>query len=231
MRRSAFFLLAAAVAAPLWAQTLAPIDDAEKTRLEAQVKAMKAEAEDIRAGAEQQFIADEKVCWQKVLVTACIDEAKARRVTVIQKARAIEVQANTLQREVNNRVLATREARRAAEAPTRAAEQQAEAERYRAEQAKAAADRQKRQQAKVQEEAAGRAQTAAEAKARAERLNAKQQDRPPRSTATPEEEVAQRVAERDKRVAEKKADREAKEKQRAAERAAWEARQKQLQGK
>ena len=41
--------LAAAVAAPLWAQTLAPIDDAEKTRLENQVKTMKAQAEEIAA--------------------------------------------------------------------------------------------------------------------------------------------------------------------------------------
>jgi len=223
------FLLA--LSGPVLAQQLAPIDEAEKLRLEAQVKVMQAESDNAKNAAEDQFKADEKACWKLVLVSKCIDEAKARRVKALQAARSRGQEASRLQLEVNNRVIATREARRREEAPAKAAQQQSEVQEYRAQQAKAAADRAKHQQEKAQEAAAGRAKTQEEARARAERLNAKQQNRPPRSTATPEEEVAQRVADRDKRVAEKKAEREKKEKERAAERAVWEAQQKKLQGK
>lgn len=208
-----------------------PIAPDERVRLDTRLKTLKAEAEGARNAAETQFLADQKACWKKILVTDCIEAARRRRIEAIQKTRALDLEANTLQLEINNRDLATREARKREEAPQKAAEQAAQIEQYRAEQAKATADRQLHLQEKQREEAKGRAQRQAEGQARAKRLQEQQNRVAPGSTATPDDEVRQRVAERDKRVAEKTAEREAKEKQRAAERAAWEAKQKQLQGK
>jgi hypothetical protein len=220
-----FATLLVSLSLPVAAQTWAPINDSERQQLEDQIRTQKEAAAAARITTEDQYLAEEKACWQKVLVTACIQEAKQRRFTAIKAIQAQEVDANARQREVNNRVLATREARRQAEAPRKAAEQQEESERYRATQQQAAADREKRQKEKQQEAAAGRARQAAEAKARAERLQARNPNGPARSSATSEEEVRQRVADRDARVAEKEKERLAKERQRAAERAAWERQQ------
>lgn len=206
-----------------------PIEPAERARLDARVKSLKAEAEGIRNGAEAQFLVDQKACWKKILVTDCIEAARRRRIETIHQTRDIDLEANKLQLEINNRDLATREARQREEAPKKAAEQQAQIQEFQAEQAKAAADRQLHLQEKQREEAKGRAQRQAEDQARAKRLQERQNKVAPGSTATPDEEVRQRVADRDKRVAEKTAQREEKERQRAAERAAWEAKEKERQ--
>lgn len=232
--------LLALAAAPLRAETWAPIDDTEKAAMEERIKTLQANGAAQREAAVAKFEQAQLACWKKVLVTACIDEARQAKVAAIDEARKPEAEARALQKELNNRILATREAKRREEAPKRAEDQRQQAERYRAEQAQAAANRASNQQNLSQEMAKGQAQAARDAQERRKRMAEKTAAKNKEAAAAAqravqsgnaEDEVKQRVVEREQRVAEKKAEREAKEKRRAEEKAAYEAGLKERAGK
>lgn len=234
--RAAVLLLLTCLAAPLRAETWAPIDEVEKSAMQERIHQLQESGISQRQAAEVVFEQEKLDCWKKILVTACIDGAKKNRIAAMDAARKPEAEARALQRELNNRILATRAAKSREEAPKREQEQRQQAERYRAEQAQAAATRATNQKDLDKAIAQGRTQAALEAKERKARMAEKTAAKNKEAAAaaqraaqsgSAEDEVKQRVTEREQRVAEKTAERVAKEKRRAAEKAAWEAQQKQ----
>ena len=78
-------------------------DSARMTELQAQAKALRAEA-------ETTFQAAEPACYKKFLVNRCIDQAKQLRLETIQRARALESEAHQLKLEQRQRAAAEAQA-------------------------------------------------------------------------------------------------------------------------
>jgi len=57
---------------------------------------LRSTASDLRAQAEIDYQAEETTCYKYFLVNSCIDDAKARRLTVIRRARELEAEAYQL---------------------------------------------------------------------------------------------------------------------------------------
>ena len=74
-------------------------DNVRMAELEAQAKALRAEA-------EATFQAAEPACYKKFLVNRCIDQAKQRRLETIQRARALESEAHQIKLEQRQRAAA-----------------------------------------------------------------------------------------------------------------------------
>ena len=168
-------------------------DSARMTELQAQAKALRAEA-------ETTFQAAEPACYKKFLVNRCIDQAKKLRLETIQRARALESEAHQIKLEQRQRAAAeaqdaqrdaaaSRDARATGDAPALDGQTSpaatvtplpmpdahvapdAAAERIRAERARSSAEAeagvQAARAARDAENAAKRSKTAAEAAARA----------------------------------------------------------------
>ena len=78
-------------------------DSARMTELQAQARALRAEA-------EATFQAAEPACYKKFLVNRCIDQAKQLRLETIQRARALESEAHQLKLEQRQRAAAEAQA-------------------------------------------------------------------------------------------------------------------------
>ena len=168
-------------------------DSARMTELQAQARALRAEA-------EATFQAAEPACYKKFLVNRCIDQAKKLRLETIQRARALESEAHQIKLEQRQRAAAeaqdaqrdaaaSRDARATGDAPALDGQTSpaatvtplpmpdahvapdAAAERIRAERARSSAEAeagvQAARAARDAENAAKRSKTAAEAAARA----------------------------------------------------------------
>jgi len=118
-------------AAPLFAQDQQFIGEEEKNELLGKARAMRDEASAIRDKANREYAASEKACWQKFLVTSCLDEARRAQRQDVERARKIEHEARDIERDVKKRDVATREAKRIEEAPRRQAEAAERAEKNR----------------------------------------------------------------------------------------------------
>jgi hypothetical protein len=60
------------------------------------IKALRAEAEQLRERAETTYQTAEADCYHRFLVNYCIDEAKSERLAVVRRARVLEAEARTL---------------------------------------------------------------------------------------------------------------------------------------
>lgn len=83
--------------------TQSSADSARVAELQAQAKALRAEA-------DATFQAAEPACYKKFLVNRCIDQAKQRRLETIQRARALESEAHQLKLEQRQRAAAETQA-------------------------------------------------------------------------------------------------------------------------
>ena len=78
-------------------------DSARMIELQAQARALRAEA-------EATFQAAEPACYKKFLVNRCIDQARQQRLETIQRARALESEAHQLKLEQRQRAAAEAQA-------------------------------------------------------------------------------------------------------------------------
>jgi len=108
---AAAVLLAAPIALRAEEAAAPAVDD--KLDLQQEARRLHAEGDGIRTAAEAQRVADEKACWKKFLVQACLDEAGQRFRDERAKANALDSKARAMERELKRRGVAEREARRA----------------------------------------------------------------------------------------------------------------------
>ena len=127
-----------------WAESPATPDiTAAPTQSSAEAEALKQQAKEIRNAADQRYLAEEKACHQRFMVTDCLDKARKARIPHLQEARRLEAEARRIEREIRRADARQREesqasdsARREASLPEREAEveaaQKAHAERVEA---------------------------------------------------------------------------------------------------
>ena len=146
--------------------------------------------------ADAKFKADQEACYKKFLVSDCLEEASNLYKKTTREANRKTLEGSELERDVKRSEVAAADAKRAAEAPRREAEQKAQAESFRDTEAKKAdaraakiAEKQKqaaegrkkraddlaRQQKKVQENAEKQAKAAEKRKAREAAREARRQ--------------------------------------------------------
>ena len=79
----------------------------------AQVQAMRQRADALRREAESRFTASNAACYSKFLVASCLNDAKQVRIKSIQEVRRMDLQASDIERDLNRRLRADDEYRRA----------------------------------------------------------------------------------------------------------------------
>jgi colicin import membrane protein len=127
-----------------------------------QAAAQRAQAAAMREQAEQRYSIEQTQCYHKFLMNDCLVAAKQRYTAAIVAARALDLPAIEVERELRRQEAEASDAQRLAEQPRREAEQQAAAERYRAEQAAKLAERERKLAAKARQAEEGRRAAAAE---------------------------------------------------------------------
>lgn len=121
----------AAGAGPVAAQDAAPLSSEEKQLLQDRAKALRDKASLMRQDAELRLAADNKACWDKILVSKCQDEAKAAKIETLAAARRLEQEAREIEHKLRSRNVAEHETHMAAEAPQHAADAATQAEKNR----------------------------------------------------------------------------------------------------
>lgn len=104
---------------------------ADKQTRRDKATALRTEATTLRAAAERTLTAETKACWQKFLVTRCMDQAKLAKQEKLATARELEGTAREIERTLRKIEFAEREARFAEDTPQRDAEKAAQAEKNR----------------------------------------------------------------------------------------------------
>lgn len=130
-------------------------------RLE-QAKSLQKQAVEQKALAKAAYEARQKECYKKFRVYACQEEARREYVEAAAKARRVENEGKTRERQVKKEELADKDARRLAEEPQREAERQAREDKAWSEREHSAATAAEKLQAKEQKAAAGAARAAAD---------------------------------------------------------------------
>ena len=192
----------------------APLAPGERERMLDEAKARRARAQVVRREAEDEFRRSEAQCYDKIMVSSCIGEAKQERLRKTLEARQLEVSADRLEREVKLRENAQREAQHADESPQReaaaaeaAARNSEEAQAREAGQAKRDAQRERELQqapARAASEAANRRKAADDA-AHRQSAEAKRASKRAASAARQRAEIDRKAAEHAKRRAEAQA--------------------------
>jgi colicin import membrane protein len=134
-----------------------------------------AAAQKERADIEARYLAEQRACYERFFVTACMEAAKERHHATLEQVRPIEIEAEKFKRQQRvaerEKALAEKRAHEAADAPERA-ERQRESERTASEKAAERAQQAAEAQASEQEHAANAAKRAAENQERLQRANA-----------------------------------------------------------
>ena len=137
--------------------------------LEVQLKAVQARAKHLRKEADARLPLEQKPCYQRFQVNACLDEAKARNQQAHKEAAALERQANALQRQLNAEQQATRRKQLAEKEHA----DRERAEKFRVDRAQAQADAQSERQSKDASATAQASDRAAQAAAKQQTYDAK----------------------------------------------------------
>jgi colicin import membrane protein len=134
-----------------------------------------AAAQKERADIEVRYVAEQRACYERFFVTACMEAAKERHHDALEQVRPVEVEAEKFKRQQRvaerDKALAEKRAQEAAEAPERA-ERQRESERATAEKAAERTRQAAEAQASEKELAANTARRTAENQERLQRANA-----------------------------------------------------------
>ena len=123
-------LFATLAAGPVGAED-APLPSDPATEL-ARAEKLKSEAAGLRGAAEERFRDEEIACYQRFLVNRCIEQARARRVADVRKAREMDNEAGRIELAEKNRRFEERQADAAREAPAKAVERAEQEARNRA---------------------------------------------------------------------------------------------------
>jgi hypothetical protein len=99
----------------------APIAPEERKELLDRAKALRTEAAKQKSAAGKKQKEADTACWKEILVSACLQDARREYLDGMAAARAKEVEAKRLEREVRIRDRATRQAKQAEEAPQKQA--------------------------------------------------------------------------------------------------------------
>lgn len=184
----------------LYAQTEAPSAPVPQTMEQADAQRQKAET--MRKDAEKRHQAEQAACYQKILVNACLDDAKKRYTNTMIEARKLDAPARDFQRETRRTEVEGEKAQRDAERPVREAEQKEKAEQYRTTEAEKAAAREQKQLEKEQKAAENRQKLADE---RAKR-KVKEEKRAKKQAEQIEKKARERAKAEEKAAAKAKAE-------------------------
>ena len=124
MRRSRLFPLSC-LATLMFALSPARADEAPAADPApdlARAAQLHSEASAIRDAATLRFSDEEIACYARFLVNRCIDQARARRVEAIRRARALDTEADAIELAEKNRRFTERMDEQAANAPQKAVE-------------------------------------------------------------------------------------------------------------
>ncbi len=177
----------------------AQITPEEEQQLTNKVRALKGSADKQKADAAAKLKESETSCWQRFLVSACLEQAKEAHTQAMIEARKLDSESRQIERDIRRRQQVTREAQELAEAPQRAADEAAKAARGREESAQRAKRRAEEASARGKRATEGQKHAVTEAKHRADAAAAREQKR------KNAEDKARQRAEKDKRRAEEKA--------------------------
>lgn len=210
---------------PDHAAGFAPLAPGERERLLDEAKSQRARAQALRSEAESEFRRSEAACYDKIMVSGCLGEARQERLRKTLEARRLDVAAERMQREVKLRDNAQREAQGSEKSPAREAAAAEEAARNSeaaqaraAENAKRDAERERELQAapvRAAAEAADRRKSADDA-AKREAAETKRAGKRAASAARQRAEIDRKSAEHARRRAEAQAAAAAKAAQTAA---------------
>lgn len=115
---------------------LSPITPEEVAQLQGQIQKIDAEAREKRTRADQDFAARNAACYQKVLVSACLEKSRKTYVAARVAIRQLEAEVRRIQREIRLREALTKKAVQDADAPEREREAAEAAARHREEAAR-----------------------------------------------------------------------------------------------
>jgi hypothetical protein len=99
--------------------------------LRAQAEEMRGKAKQMRNEAEAANTAAQKICWEKFLVSSCLEDARQSMRATEREAKRIEIEASQISRRIKAHEREVRQQRRIDEAPQRAAESARRAEQIR----------------------------------------------------------------------------------------------------
>ena len=101
----------------------AQADNDDSPTLKTQAERLHAEASDIRRAAEQARAGAEQTCWQKFMVSQCLDDAGQTYRNEKARAAGLDSQARSIERELKRREIADKAAQRAAQRANKEAQQ------------------------------------------------------------------------------------------------------------
>ncbi len=167
---NAFIAVAGIAATSAWAAPETATTGAEVPQTMEQANAQRERAKAMKQAAEEQLSTEQNACYQKILVSACLKDAKARYTASIVEARKLDIPARDFQRDTKRTEADVKEAKRAADMPQREVDQRAQAAQYHEKEAERATAREQKIAGKAEQSAQYRKKAAAQEKARSERL-------------------------------------------------------------
>ena len=192
-RFSFFFgILLIALAAGAHAVDEDPARRADWDQRLAFAKEKQAKAKADRGAADALLEAEQKTCYKKFLVTDCQNASRLRHAAAAKKARMLDNEGAKEERQIRKEIRDDKDARRAADAPRRAAELRDKERMIAAQRAKDAAERAQHRANKERQAQEGQARRASDA----ERVRKKQEDHQ-RKVDQQLEKAARRDAERE----------------------------------
>jgi colicin import membrane protein len=205
MRLTIVPLLISLLAMPAFAQVDSqPMSEAERQGKLDKVRGLRDESARLQKEADARLKAKNEACHKKFLVSSCLEDAQKAHIAESREAKRKDLAAGELERDVKRRDVAVKNAKRAADAPKREADQKAQGEAYQANEAKRAEERAAKQAKKEQKAAEGRRKHAEAQLKHQQKLEAqaKKEARGAEKRAAREAKAAEREA----RKAEKTAD-------------------------
>ncbi|HQR03851.1 MAG: hypothetical protein JSR19_02900 [Proteobacteria bacterium] len=119
------------VIAALSAGGLRAQEDPERQAQLNEIQRLQEQASTERTAAEQEYRTKQAGCYQKILMTACLDEARGQLKSRQMDARELDRKARHLDQAMRQRDHAAKETQREADAPRKEAEAAAQAEKAR----------------------------------------------------------------------------------------------------
>lgn len=119
------------------AATAAPAVTEDWDALRTQAEEMRTKAKQMRNEAEAAHAAAQKTCWEKFLVSGCLEDAKQSLRATEREAKRIEVEASQISRQIKAHEREVKQQKRIDEAPQRAEQSAKRAEQIRLKEAAA----------------------------------------------------------------------------------------------
>jgi colicin import membrane protein len=116
MKRIAALILLLALASFAYAEEPEPpLADLDGTTLQERARTLHRQADELRQVGETEFTAAQKSCWERFLVSSCLDEAAQSQRDKKLAAAKLDSRARAMERELKRREIAEKDAKRARE--------------------------------------------------------------------------------------------------------------------